>query len=64
MTSRTEVDVSCSDVEIIRSLQARTSNLPDVVTLDYVLSFLDNRSVGDGQHYGTILTADSPHVLR
>src|SRR6187401_1041135 len=64
MAPRSEVDVSSPNVDIARSKRTRLSNFPNVIPLDDRSGFFHSRSVGDGQHYWTILTADSSHVFR
>lgn len=63
MASRTKVDITCTDVDVIRSSEARCLNLVNAVPLDARFGFFDDRSVGDGQHYRAILIADPPHVF-
>ena len=59
----TEVDVACANVDVVRSVEARRVKLTDVVSLNNRFSFFHGRSVGDGQHYRTILIADPPYVF-
>ena len=59
----TEVNVTCANVDVVRSAKAHRLNFANMITLDACSGFFDDRSVGDGQHYGAILIADPSHVF-
>jgi len=64
VASRTEIDVTRSDVEVIRrSAEPRRLDLANIVALDDRSPFFDRSSAGDGQHYRAILIADPSYIF-
>ena len=61
MVPSTEVDVSRSNVDVIRYSKF---GLTHVVALDDRFGFGNRRSVGDGQHYRTVVAVQPLDIFR